>query len=283
MKIQCDVCGKEEASVFCSADEAALCHGCDLSIHHANKLAGKHTRFSLHRSTSKEIPLCDICQENRAFLFCQEDRAILCRECDIPIHRANELTQKHNRFLLTDVKLSGSSPNPASSSSGGTDVVTGGELRSSGSDIRTPRSISSENLCSPSMGNSMASAATCKVEDGMVSDTGSASTSSFSEYLIESIPGYCFEDLLDASFAPNGFCKNFEVEPKIQEQLLFPSEVLAAWFPQFQAQSSSASLTQIGSLVGVKETPKANAATGDWQWRYNGRTVSQLKKSGHSR
>lgn len=45
-------------------------------------------------------------QERRAFLFCREDRAILCRECDVSIHRANEHTQGHSRFLLTGVKLS---------------------------------------------------------------------------------------------------------------------------------------------------------------------------------
>jgi len=40
----------------------------------------------------------------------------------------------------------------------------------------------------------------------MACDT--VSTSSISEYLIETIPGYCMEDLFDASFAPNNvFCK----------------------------------------------------------------------------
>ena len=62
MKIQCAVCDKVEASVFCSADEAALCHSCDRTIHHANKLATKHPRFSLHYPTSQDFPLCDICQ-----------------------------------------------------------------------------------------------------------------------------------------------------------------------------------------------------------------------------
>ncbi|KAI4300062.1 hypothetical protein L6164_033479 [Bauhinia variegata] len=281
MKIQCDACGKEVASVFCPADEAALCHGCDTSIHRANKLAGKHTRFSLHRPTSKETPLCDICQEKRAILFCQEDRAILCRECDIPIHRANELTQKHNRFLLTGSKISGFSLNLASSSSNGANAVTDGD------DIRRTRSKFNEDFCSPSMGNSMASAAACKVED---SDTGSASTSSFSAYLTESIPGYCFEDLLDASYTPDGFCKNFELEPEFQEQelgasmLLLPSEVLAAWVPQAQSpQLSASTLAQIGSLVKIKETPQANTAKGNWKWRDNGHTVPQVKQAKRSR
>lgn len=62
MKIQCAVCDKVEASVFCPADEAALCHSCDRTIHRANKLATKHARFSLHYPTSKDFPLCDICQ-----------------------------------------------------------------------------------------------------------------------------------------------------------------------------------------------------------------------------
>ncbi|KAK8585151.1 hypothetical protein V6N13_139089 [Hibiscus sabdariffa] len=65
MKIRCDVCDREEASVFCTADEAALCDACDHRVHHANKLASKHQRFSLlHPSSSKQVPLCDICQSD---------------------------------------------------------------------------------------------------------------------------------------------------------------------------------------------------------------------------
>jgi hypothetical protein len=62
MKIQCDACQKQEASLFCPADEAALCNHCDHTIHQANKLSAKHKRFSLHHPTSKDIPLCDICK-----------------------------------------------------------------------------------------------------------------------------------------------------------------------------------------------------------------------------
>ncbi|KAL7256508.1 hypothetical protein ACSBR1_010440 [Camellia fascicularis] len=70
MKIQCDVCNKDEASMFCSANEATLCVACDHPVHHANKLAGKRQRFSLLHPSPKQFPLCDICQEKRAFLFC---------------------------------------------------------------------------------------------------------------------------------------------------------------------------------------------------------------------
>ncbi|KAJ6352160.1 hypothetical protein OIU76_001384 [Salix suchowensis] len=125
MKIQCDVCSKEEASVFCNADEAALCDTCDHRVHHANKLASKHQRFSLLHPSSKNFPVCDICQDKRAFLFCQQDRAILCRDCDGPIHTANEHTQKHNRFLLTGAKLSATSSVYMSSSSS---VTSSGDL-----------------------------------------------------------------------------------------------------------------------------------------------------------
>ncbi|TYI42941.1 hypothetical protein ES332_A01G133800v1 [Gossypium tomentosum] len=63
MKIQCDVCNKEEASLLCTADEAVLCHSYDHVVHHANNLASKHPRFSLlHPSSSKQDPLCNICQ-----------------------------------------------------------------------------------------------------------------------------------------------------------------------------------------------------------------------------
>lgn len=133
-------------------------------------------------------------QERRGYLFCQEDRAILCRECDLPIHGANQHTQKHNRFLLSGVKLSSNSLDPDSSS---TSIV---------SEARNYSSRSKANIIPTSVSNENASSS-CMVEDNMASDTGSVSTSSISEYLIETIPGYCFEDLLDASFPPNGFCK----------------------------------------------------------------------------
>lgn len=120
-------------------------------------------------------------QERRAYLFCKDDRAILCRECDIPIHRVNELAKKHNRFLLTGVKLGASSSDATTSN--------GSEVRNTRSG---PSSFSSENVSS-----------TCTFKDNMAWDT--VSTSSISEYLIETISGYCMEDLFDASYAPNVF------------------------------------------------------------------------------
>ncbi|KAB2603211.1 B-box zinc finger protein 20-like [Pyrus ussuriensis x Pyrus communis] len=217
MKIRCDVCDKEEATVFCSADEAALCDVCDRQIHHANKLASKHKRFSLLHPTFKNSPLCDICQERRAFLFCQEDRAILCRECDLSIHKSNEHTQKHSRFLLPGVKLSAaSSLYPSSSAcSNFSEVMTAktNDARASKSSTIRQRTVSSNEIFSSSspslMEQTMSSSSYKKIEENYcVSDNGSGSTSSISEYLMETLPGWHVEDLLDFSYDhSNAFCE----------------------------------------------------------------------------
>ncbi|KAF8410518.1 hypothetical protein HHK36_003049 [Tetracentron sinense] len=196
MKIQCDVCNKYEASVFCSADEAALCNSCDHRVHYANKLAVKHNRFSLLHPSGKEAPRCD---ERRAFLFCQEDRAILCRECDLPIHTANEHTQKHNRFLLTGVKLSSTSSSGASDASS---VHVDYKLKINNSQLsimKKPVSVSDPEPYNPPLIDKTTTAS--NVHDHPESEAGS--TSSISEYLIETLPGWHVEDFLD----PHGFCK----------------------------------------------------------------------------
>lgn len=108
MKIQCDVCEKAPATVICCADEAALCPKCDMEVHAANKLASKHQRLLLN-SLSTKFPPCDICQEKAAFIFCVEDRALLCRDCDEAIHAANTLSANHQRFLATGIRVALSS------------------------------------------------------------------------------------------------------------------------------------------------------------------------------
>ncbi|XP_023765469.1 B-box zinc finger protein 23 [Lactuca sativa] len=104
MKIQCNVCEMAEATVLCCADEAALCWSCDEKIHAANKLASKHQRVLLSNSNS-QMPKCDICQETVGYFFCLEDRALLCRKCDVAIHTVNTFVSSHQRFLLTGVKV----------------------------------------------------------------------------------------------------------------------------------------------------------------------------------
>ncbi|XP_015868200.2 B-box zinc finger protein 22-like [Ziziphus jujuba] len=105
MKIQCNGCQTAEANVLCCADEAALCWACDQKVHAANKLAGKHQRVPLSSSSSSPMPKCDICQETIGYFFCLQDRALLCRKCDVAIHTANPYVSSHQRFLLTGVKV----------------------------------------------------------------------------------------------------------------------------------------------------------------------------------
>ncbi|KAI5074532.1 hypothetical protein GOP47_0010493 [Adiantum capillus-veneris] len=109
MRVQCDVCEKALAEVVCCADEAALCLSCDQRVHAANKLASKHQRLRLlHNNpngSNSPLPLCDICQEKGAFIFCLEDRALVCRDCDECIHAVNTLAAGHQRFLATGVQV----------------------------------------------------------------------------------------------------------------------------------------------------------------------------------
>lgn len=104
MKIQCDVCEKAPAVLICCADEAALCARCDVEVHAANKLASKHQRLLL-QSLSSKLPTCDICQEKPAFIFCVEDRAMFCQDCDEPIHSVGSLAANHQRFLATGIRV----------------------------------------------------------------------------------------------------------------------------------------------------------------------------------
>nr|GLL48815.1 B-box zinc finger protein 21-like [Ipomoea trifida] len=188
MKIQCDVCHKAEACVFCVADEAALCQSCDRRIHHPNNnnLVSDHPTVSLLQPSPKHSPLCDICQERKAFLFCQQDRAILCRGCDVGIHKANEHTQKHNRFLLTGVKISATSSAPHSSSSPSSSSSSAAPTN------HTQNPTNTKPAVSPYDG-----------DKGCGNGELMMTSSSISEYL-QMLPGFHVEELLDSSY---GFCK----------------------------------------------------------------------------
>ncbi|OEL15621.1 B-box zinc finger protein 21 [Dichanthelium oligosanthes] len=180
MKVQCDVCAAEAASVFCCADEAALCDSCDRRVHRANKVAGKHRRFSLlnpapsssgSAAQQQPPPLCDICQEKRGLLFCKEDRAILCRDCDVSVHTISELTMRHTRFLLTGVRLSAEpAACPAPPHSEDENSSGGSFCCSAGGDAAPPSSAPATSHGSDS--------------------------SSISEYLTKTLPGWHVEDFL---------------------------------------------------------------------------------------
>ncbi|KAJ4884580.1 B-box zinc finger protein 21 [Raphanus sativus] len=270
MKIRCDVCDKEEASVFCTADEASLCSGCDQQVHHANKLAFKHLRFSLlYPSYNNDSPICDICQEKKALLFCQQDRAILCNDCDASIHSANEHKKKHDRFLLTGVKLSASSAvyKPTSESSS-----------SSSQDCSVP---SKKPLSAPQSNNSKIQPSSKIGGDSEVSQWGSTST--ISEYLIDTLPGWHVEDFLDSSLPPFGFSKSGDDDgmlPYIEADddstkrnnyntVSPPSENLRIWVPQIPQTLPSSYTNQYFS----QENKNNNIQFG----KYNKETLPEVK------
>ncbi|KAF6988396.1 hypothetical protein CFC21_005939 [Triticum aestivum] len=109
MRIQCDACEGAAATVVCCADEAALCARCDVQIHAANKLASKHQRLPLEDAAAAGLPRCDVCQDKPAFVFCVDDRALFCRDCDDSIHVQGTLSANHQRYIATGIRVGFSS------------------------------------------------------------------------------------------------------------------------------------------------------------------------------
>lgn len=54
-------------------------------------------------------------QDAPGYFFCLNDRALLCRACDVTIHSVNSLVSAHQRFLVTGVRV-GIEPNGCPSS-----------------------------------------------------------------------------------------------------------------------------------------------------------------------
>ncbi|KAL0447475.1 UNVERIFIED_CONTAM: B-box zinc finger protein 21 [Sesamum latifolium] len=105
MKVQCDVCHIEPASIFCHINEIAFCSFCDRDMRHDNPPPEDHQHIPFFYPFPNPFPTCDICQESKAFIFCREHRAITCRVCDISLHANDELKKQHSRFLLSIAKL----------------------------------------------------------------------------------------------------------------------------------------------------------------------------------
>ncbi|KAF8392939.1 hypothetical protein HHK36_021179 [Tetracentron sinense] len=84
----CDSCKSAPAGLFCRADLAFLCLGCDAKIHAANKLASRHER----------VWMCEVCEQAPASFTCKADAASLCVSCDQDIHSANPLARRHERL-----------------------------------------------------------------------------------------------------------------------------------------------------------------------------------------
>lgn len=147
-------------------------------------------------------------------MFCQQDRAILCKDCDTPIHSANEHTRNHNRFLITGIKLSATSTPYSPSTSNpvltkGSDSMSVSKLQSSPKNSFSTSSVISHptSMDKPSPSTASTHATVNKVGGNLSTHEGIVSTSSISEYLIETLPGWQVDDFLDSSSVPFGFSK----------------------------------------------------------------------------
>lgn len=190
MKIQCNVCDAAEASVLCCADEAALCWACDEKVHAANKLASKHQRVPLSNSSS-QMPKCDICQDSFGYFFCLEDRALLCRKCDVSIHTANSYVSGHQRFLLTGVKVGLEATEPVGSSTS-----------------KMPNSVikPAEKVSQSMRSNSMSfSGEKSEVLSGQVGAVPTPKLSFSGGTTTESIPEWPFDDILGLADFSNSY------------------------------------------------------------------------------
>ncbi|XP_023517412.1 B-box zinc finger protein 18-like isoform X1 [Cucurbita pepo subsp. pepo] len=83
------------ATLFCAADEAALCAACDVKVHMCNKLASRHVRVGL--ASPSEVSRCDICENAPAFFYCEIDGSSLCLQCDVLVHVGGK--RMHKRYL----------------------------------------------------------------------------------------------------------------------------------------------------------------------------------------
>ncbi|GFY82896.1 CONSTANS-like 2 [Actinidia rufa] len=89
----CDTCLSAASTVYCRAESAYLCSGCDARIHSANRVASRHER----------VWVCEACERAPAAFICKADAASLCSSCDADIHSANPLARRHHRVPVLPI------------------------------------------------------------------------------------------------------------------------------------------------------------------------------------
>eukprot|EP00267_Zea_mays_P046279 XP_020398643.1 B-box zinc finger protein 22 [Zea mays] len=60
---------------------------------------------SVSNPPARPFSCLSLLQEASGYFFCLEDRALLCRDCDVAIHTVNSFVSVHQRFLLTGVQV----------------------------------------------------------------------------------------------------------------------------------------------------------------------------------
>lgn len=91
MSACCLIC-LQQATVYCSNDEAFLCNACDTSCH-SSALAMRHVRQRV----------CAVCTRKASTVYCRNDDAFLCAECDATAH-ANPLAARHIRVPAAEAE-----------------------------------------------------------------------------------------------------------------------------------------------------------------------------------
>lgn len=86
-------------------------------------------------------------QEAVGYFFCLEDRALLCRTCDVAIHAANSLVSAHRRFLLTGIRVGPEPTEPDSGGDGGGGVGVGVGVGASSSCVKSRSGSGSGSRC----------------------------------------------------------------------------------------------------------------------------------------
>ncbi|XP_010261698.1 PREDICTED: zinc finger protein CONSTANS-LIKE 2-like [Nelumbo nucifera] len=87
----CDSCCSAPCAVYCRADSAYLCAGCDARIH--DQVVSQHER----------VWICEVCERAPAAFTCKADAAALCTTCDADIHSANPLARRHHRVPILPI------------------------------------------------------------------------------------------------------------------------------------------------------------------------------------
>ncbi|RWW35815.1 hypothetical protein BHE74_00059206 [Ensete ventricosum] len=94
---ECEWCRAAPVAVYCRADAAYLCGGCDARVHGANRVASRHER----------VWVCEACELAPAAVTCRADAAALCAACDAEIHSANPLARRHFRVPILPISAGG--------------------------------------------------------------------------------------------------------------------------------------------------------------------------------
>lgn len=89
----CDACQSAVCTVYCRADSAYLCTGCDSRIHRTSPEASRHERMWV----------CEACERAPAAFLHKADAASLCTTCDSDIHSANPLARRHQRVPILPI------------------------------------------------------------------------------------------------------------------------------------------------------------------------------------